>query len=226
MQGACLTPDLIEGILPANEIHLLAGPTGAGKTRWLFQTLIRWQAGQSILGHHANPVSWVYVASDRTSVSAKRTLDSMKIDPSKIEFIAAWDKQLTLNQIIDHAEGSHLIVIESFGSFVDHPATSTNVKRFMQAVSKMIRDSNQTIIGVMESPKQKPKERYGNPRQRISGVASWGHFAETVMLVEPVPGDESCPDRTVHICPRNGPEVVLELTFRSDGRLHPRDTDS
>jgi hypothetical protein len=110
--------------------------------------------------------------------------------------------------------------MESYGSFVEHPATSTMVKAHLQASSKMCMMHDLTILGVMESPKMKPSERYSNPRQRISGVASWGHFSETVMLVEPIPGSESSPQRVLHICPRNGQALEIPMEFKEDGWLH------
>lgn len=217
-----MSDHLIEALLPVREIHLLAGPTGAGKTRWLFQTILEWSAGLPVLSHRSYPVPWIYASADRSQESAKRTLESMKIDPTRIPFIAAWDTGMTLSRIIDTASISKakLVIIESFGSFVEGPPTANNVKSFLQAASKTIRDADLTLLGIMEQPKMKPKERYGNPRQRISGVASWGHFTETIILVEPVPSRESCPLRTIHICPRNGPEMVINAEFRPDGRLH------
>jgi RecA-family ATPase len=222
-----LSEYLIDLILPKHEIHLLAGPTGAGKSRWMFQWLFAWSEGKPIFGHASHPVHWSYASADRTAISAKRTVDSMGVNSSKLNFIAAWDKGMTMSQIIDEAKqnGSEFLIIESFGSFVQHPATSNVVKSFLQAISRTIRDENLTILGVMESPKMKPSERYSNPRQRISGVASWGHFAETIMLVEPIPGKESTAQRNITVCPRNGPVIVQPAEFREDGHLHYIDPD-
>ena len=204
--------DLIDKILPPRETHLLAGPTGAGKTRWLFQTLLQWQAGLPILGHKSNPVSWVYVAADRSIAAARRTLDDMQIDIDRINCIPAWDRHMTLAQITDAilAEKAELAVIESFGSFVDPPANSRNVKNFLSAHHQLMSKAGITTIGVMESPKMKPRDRYDNPRQRVSGVASWGHFTETIFVMEPTnPGDPSDLARILYCCPRNGPGHVV-----------------
>jgi hypothetical protein len=207
-----LSDYLIDKILPAGETHLLAGPTGAGKTRWLFQMLLQWQAGLPVLGHRSHPVPWVYIAADRSISAAKRTLDDMQIDMKQINCIPAWDRQMTLGQITDaiKAENAQLAVFEAFGSFCDPPANSRNVKNFLSAHYKAMQHEGITTIGVMESPKMKPKDRYDNPRQRVSGVATWGHFTETIFLMEPSnAGDPSDPARTLYCCPRNGPGHVV-----------------
>lgn len=221
LHGGFLSADLIESILTPHEIHLLAGPTGAGKTRWMFQWLLDWERQKPIFGYASNPVKWAYASADRTAVSAQRTIASMNLKLD-VPLIPAWDRGMTISQILDAAKGmeAQFLIVESFGSFVQHPATCNIVKAYLQAISAAIRKDNITILGVMESPKMKPSERYSNPRQRISGVASWGHFAETIMLVEPLPGRESMPQRTVTICPRNGPVIARELEFQGDGRLH------
>lgn len=216
---------LVDPILPKHEIHLLAGPTGAGKTRWMFQWLLEWQEGQTIFGYRSHPVKWVYASADRTAVSARRTLESMGIPVNAVDLIPAWDRGMTISQIVDEARlrKAEFLIVESFGSFVQHPATSNIVKGFLQAISSTLRTAQMTMLGVMESPKMKPHERYSNPRQRISGVASWGHFAETIMLVEPIPGKEASPERTITVCPRNGPVILQSAVFQNDGRLHYTD---
>jgi hypothetical protein len=68
----------------------------------------------------------------------------------------------------------------------------------------------------------KPSEMYENPRQRISGVATWGHYAETVFLLEPFdPKSPADPFRMLNICPRNGAGITIELAFNDKGHLNP-----
>ena len=214
---------LIDQILPSCEVSLLGGPSGSGKSRWLFDTLLAWQDGLPVLGHQSHPVSWIYVSSDRSTDSVRRTLESMGIDPKRIPLVPAWDENMGINQIMDVIEESHagLAVIESFGSFVDDP-TSKSVKQLLNITQRMAKRFQITFIGVVESPKMKPYERYENPRQRISGAAAWSHFSETIFLMEPtnpkMPGD---PYRTLYVCPRNGTGQVVDLCFDQDGRLIP-----
>lgn len=216
---------LVDVILPYHEVHLLGGPSGAGKTRWLMQQLLLWELGEDFLGYHSHPAPWVYVAGDRSLESVERTLGGMGIDYRKINVIPAWDKNMGLCEIMDSIKHSKakLAVWESFGSFVEEPGRSKQVKAFINRMCGFCRDADTTILGVMESPKMKPYERYENPRQRISGAAGWGHFSETVLLVEPDDPDniDSVPYRTLTCCPRNGPEQHIPLCFDPMGRLLP-----
>ncbi len=216
---------LVDVILPENEIHLLGGPSGAGKTRWLLHTLLKWEKGEQFLGYTSHPAPWVYVAADRSVTSVERTLSGMGIDPGRITAIPAWDKGMKINELMDAIEKcrAHLVVWESFGSFVDEPAQGHQVKAFLSRMNRFCRQIDTTIIGIMESPKMKPYERYANPRQRISGAAAWGHFSETIMLVEPdmdlMDDDPANPYRYLYVCSRNGPAMKLKLCFDLQGCL-------
>lgn len=214
---------LIETILPANEIHLLAGPTGAGKTRWLMQAIKnQWENGNPVLGFESHPVPWVYIAADRSMRSVHRTLKGIGLDPETINIIPAWGKdKLTLPQILDRIveQKAQLAIIEAFQSFSDS-VDKQSVKSFLSAVQNAVDSENLTIIGVCESPKMKPYEKYDNPRQRVSGVASWGHFSDTIFLIEPSDATTpSNPTRKLFVCPRNGASLELNGKFTKDGIL-------
>ena len=222
-----MTEYIVEAILPAKEVHLFGGPSGAGKTRWLLHTLLEWEQGMDVLGFRSNPVPWVYIAADRSVASVQRTLLGMGIQPGLILAVDAWDKQMGINEIMDRIVGSQakLIVWESFGSFVEEPVNGRTVKSFLNRMSRFCRGQEVTIIGVVESPKMKPYEKYENPRQRISGAAAWGHFSETIMLVEPDDLTKDNPDRTLYVCPRNSPTLKIALAFDLQGRLLPIQQD-
>src|SRR5208337_3860389 len=118
--------------------------------------------------------------------------------------------------------GAKLLVIEMFSYLLPSPFETRDVVRsFMGSVQRMLSQEYMTIIGTMESPKMKPKDVYKNPRQRISGPASWGHCAETILLVEPDPKKpEDSPYRTISIHTRNGSPEIFPAMFKKDGFLH------
>jgi len=214
---------LIDQILPRHETSLLAGPSGAGKTRFLLPAMVKsWEKGLPVLGFKSHPVPWVYVASDRSEESVKRTLETMSIDPESFPIIPAWDKAMTIPQILDEVDRlkARFAIIESFGSFCEgrHP---TAVKHFLQSYDRMARTIDLTTLGMMEAPKQTPSERYENPRQRVSGFASWAHFTETIMLVEFAdPKDVSNDERVFTACPRNYPAFDRLGKFDAHGHLN------
>ena len=214
---------LIDCILPKREISLVAGPSGAGKTRWLLNMLVNeWQRGMPVLGYESHPCKWVYVASDRSLASVHRTLRDIGINPESINIIPAWGKDSkSLPQIFDaiKASGAGLAVIEGFGGYAEE-GTPNAVRKYLRAVQHMIECDDITPIGVVESPKMKPHDTYENPRQRVSGAAAWAHYTETIFLVEPEDvSDPRLPTRKLYVCPRNARGLRLKGQFDDRGRL-------
>jgi RecA-family ATPase len=215
--------DLIDDILPEKEIHLIAGASGAGKTTWVLQTLYNeWQRGKPVLGYASHPGKWVYVAADRSIVAVHRRLAALHIPRGAIDIIPAWDKSMTLQGIYQEIEQRKpvLAVIEAFSSFVGEPGGMFQVKSYLQNIHNFIRSSGVTVLGIVESPKMKPHEKYENPRQRVSGVAAWGHFTETVFVIELVnPKAPSSGQRVLYVCSHNSAGMERNGGFDAAGNL-------
>ena len=198
-------------------VHLLGGPSGGGKTRWLIPMLHnQWSKGQKVMGHKVYPCEWAYVPLDRMMASVEQSFETMGIKPYQVNIIPALDAGMTrIGQILDAAEyyQAKLIVIEMFSYLLEGPHTPEAIRDWMGAVGRMLHGTGMTIIGTMEAPKMKPKDFYKNPRQRISGHARWGHMAETVMLAEPNFKDES--KRIIGIYTRN--DIAEEFDAKFDG---------
>ena len=214
---------LIDCILPKREISLVAGPSGAGKTRWLLHTLKHeWEKGLPVLGYESFPEKWVYIASDRSEASVNRTMTDIGIDPKTINIIPAWGKhRKTLAQIFDAIKdsGAKLAVIEGFGGYAEE-GTPSAVRHHLSTVQHMLESEDVTVIGVVESPKMKPRDVYENPRQRVSGAAAWAHYTETIFLVEPTEvANPKLPSRRLIVCPRNAAGMILQSAFDNQGRL-------
>lgn len=176
-----------------------------------------------MLGFRSFPVPWAYVAADRSTEGFERTIEAYGLRLKDIPYIPAWDKRMSIPGIMDAADKlkAKLLIIEAFGSFCEPPGNNKCVKAFLGSFHQMIRERDMTAIGVMESPKQKVNEGYDNPRQRISGVASWSHFTETVALVEFFnPKDPTDHYRKLTICPRNSASIEMRGQFDLAGRLH------
>jgi len=161
---------------------------------------------------------------DRPYTSVEATLLSLDIDPLMINVIPGMDLGYkSISQVVDHAKGlgAKFLLIEMFSYLLQGTETRDSVRDFMGAVQRLLCDESMTILGTMESPKMKPKDVYKNPRQRISGPASWGHCGETIILVEPNPklGEDS-PYRQISIHTRNGRPEIFHFEFRKDGQLH------
>ena len=216
---------IIDKLFPSYEIHLVAGPSGAGKSRWLIQMMVDWAKGKSILGHRSHPARWVYVSADRSQAGVQRVVDSLGIPQGEIPFIAAADHRLSMDAIIARASEmeAKVLAVEMFGSFCPG-FRHADITKFMHGYRNVLREHDMTLIGTMESPKLKPRDNYENPRQRVSGVATWGHLAETIVLVEPA--DVKNPangQRKIYVMPRNGESLVIQAAF-VNGKLVPIQT--
>jgi RecA-family ATPase len=227
-----LSDYIIDGLVPKHEVHLLAGVSGSGKTTWLFHTLLDWQMGINVLGFKSNPVPWCYVSADRSLASAYRTMAAMGIPAGSFPMLSAhgadkkdWGK--IIDTLAGMDEGIELAVIEGFASLLGGTGNATHreVSNFIHKVCEDCAPSKRfpnglTVIGVMESPKSKEHEKYSLPRQRVSGVATWGHMADCIFLVEHANvqkrGD---PHRTLFVCPRIGKDLEFAGSFKANGHL-------
>lgn len=219
--------DLVDRIpfLPNELVHLIGGASGAGKTRWLLSTLKEMENGGSMFGYSIEPFTWAYAAADRPLSEVRVTLESIGLDPYRMNLIPAFGANSKIladiyNEAIDLEV--NFLVIEAFASFAqgETMANSRVVKYFLESVQRYIEARELTIIGVVESPKMKPKDKYKNPRQRISGAAGWAHYSSTIMMVELE--DESDPNnrnRLLYIYPRNLPPMIRHGSFDSGGRI-------
>ena len=217
---------LVDDIFPTRRVHLLGGVSDAGKTRFILPALLDWQQGKPFLGRASHPVPWAYVVGDRPVGEAVDTANSMGLFGIRmIPAYGAYNKDWW--HIVQAAKAltpiPQLLVIEGFGDLPEGESRKL-VREFLSHVSAYCEDVNEfpaglTVLGIMESPKLKPNERYKNPRQRISGVSSWGFHSSTVIIVEAE--DEECtsPDRTFWVCMKGAQRRKLKGTFDSQGRL-------
>jgi len=217
--------DLIERILPTPRIHLLGGNSNAGKTRFILPMMRQWEAGKPIMGFPSHPVPWAYVVGDRLLVEAEATMKDMGISPKTVPMIPAFGPDnKNWHQVMREAARLHLglLVWEGFSDFNPGRDHRKDVREFLSNVSALcyaneFHEGGLAIIGIMESPKMRPMERYNDPRQRISGVASWGYHSSTVMLIEAAdPKDLSNTERKLYVSVKNG------TSFETDGRFDLR----
>lgn len=216
---------IVDTLLPEQAIHLVAGPTGAGKSRWLMEMLQDWQQGKPVLGYASNPRPWLYVSADRQKIEVDRTLISLGILPSTVPVFPAFGVMPPMGWmgIMEEAErlDIELLVWEGFGKYVESNAGGTGVTNWLNKITWRLshtqhgadRTKPLTIIGVMEQPKMKPGDRYANPRQRISGPAAWGHSASTIILIEHKTKTCQGPLRSLEIYPRDGADISRNATL-------------
>ena len=222
-------PYIIDEILPTNRIHLLAGVSDAGKTRWVLPAMADWQAGKPVLGRTSHPCPWAYVAGDRLLQEAHDTLNSMNIPPTSVRIIPAFGRhnKRYLEVLLAAAKldpPPQFLVWEGFSDMCGEKRAE--VKEFLGSLGSYCEGSQEfpnglTILGIVESPKQKPFEKYPNPRHRVSGASAWSYHSSTILLLEGVDKDDALltGDRFLWVCVKNGQRRKLRGSFDSLGRL-------
>lgn len=222
--------DLIDLVMPRHRVHLLGGVSDAGKTRLIVPTMLDWERGLRVFGRESHPAPWAYVSGDRALQEAYDSISSMGLDPSSVRIIPAFGSgNKNLRQIFEAAAKldplPELLVIEGFSDLSDGDRRQ-EIRAFLSNANAYCQPSTQfpagmTILGIVESPKLKPKEKYSNPRQRISGVSSWGHHTSTVLLLENVEEDPAYEtgERLLWLCIKNGRRTKLAAQFNALGQL-------
>lgn len=225
---------LIDAILPKREVSLLAGPSGAGKTTFLAQEIFGnfWE-GRPVLGRATQPCPLAYVSCDRSADSVRRMLDrhgiphdafpwisDRKVPPvekDKLRSIIRWAREAR------HQDGgtTGLLVIDGLPKLV--PGGRLNdyesVANFLTDAQFLIESYDMALLGVVGTAKTKESDKYLNPRQRVSGSISWGHYSDAIFLIEPSkPNDPADRSRVIYVLPRDSAEFSVQAEFRG-GRL-------
>ena len=223
---------IIDELMPTQEVHLIAGPSGAGKTTFLFQMLADIQKGEPIFGYPSHPVSIAYIACDRSLKGIHRTLARIGITPNFPVYSLFTSPEFAnpghqtplgmLTQLKALHPDVQLIVIDAIGLLLDDSNGYGKTGAFITSMVRLVVANNQTILGTHHSPKQKSDSRYSAARQRLSGYSSWAGCASLIILVEPEEeGDVNNRDRRITVLPRENPEMFLNYTTDFDGRLVP-----
>jgi RecA-family ATPase len=222
---------LIKDILPANELHIVAGPSGAGKTRWLAQAFEQWSKGQPVQGHESYPRPFVYVCRDRGNEDMEETLRGVGVDLVAFPYYSLLDAETkveTVEELIvslqERRPELKVFIIDGLAMMAPDNFRGIDyqsVSKFACALSRLCHKKEITIIAVMHSPKQHSNERYDNPRQRVSGSVAWAAIANTIFLVEPFSDTDKNQRhrRTLLILPRNAAEESHDIMFDKSGRL-------
>jgi hypothetical protein len=212
----------LSDVITPRRVHLLGGVSDAGKTRFIIPALLAWTT--------APP--WAYVVGDRTLEDARDTMQDMGIPPSAVLTIpafgdhnkASWlEVKLAVDRMAPLAE---LIVVEGFQDLCPGQGRKNEVREFLSGVSSYLNPSPQhpnglTILGVVESPKLKTHETYANPRQRVSGVSSWGYHASTILLIESAAkdGEFLTGNRVMWVCHKGRQRRRIDGCFDPNNQL-------
>ncbi len=217
---------LVDSVLPTNEIHLVAGPSGAGKTTWLLQFIEGWRQEHPFFGHISHGSPFIYLSADRSERSVLRTFARLRIDPDNFNIetastITSHDMLAILKQMREKHPDFRVIFIEGFQSFTPQHKMNDygTVATFLTKLLTYCVQHDITIVGVCHATKTKKDETYENPRQKINGSVAWAAYSDTIIFIEPAdPSDPNNHARRILLLPRNAAERMYMMEFK-DGIL-------
>jgi hypothetical protein len=217
-----LSDYLIEKILPCNKIHLLAGISSAGKSRFILPSLMMFSAGMPVLGLKSTPVPWSLVCRDRPLSDAQDTIQRMGFALSDVDIIPAFGaNSKSYLQIMVEIEKrkSKLILWEGFDLMVKNPNNQREVDEFLGKLCAHC-EKGLTVLGTVGVAKLKPHEIYQNPRQLIAGSSIWERITSSNLIIQAVnPKDIEDPRRILYASLKNDPSFAVGGKFNDSGML-------
>lgn len=212
---------LVDGIWPRRRPNLIAGASGAGKTRFIVPWLFAWLEGKPILGRPTRKLNKIaYICCDRTSEDAMDTMDSMGYDPSRLFIYSFMDNEVewSLGKVIDvippHTE---FTFIEAIGALVQHAKINDyhEVLRFGRQLNRAMRTTGSDFSGSTHVPKLRQDENFKHSRENLFGAASWAGFAGTIIVIDEQPTGQ----RAIDILTRDGASERMICEFSDTGHL-------
>lgn len=219
---------IAEPIMPTKEIHLISGPSNAGKTTLAFQMIEEWLAGLPVLGlYRSFPMPCLYVACDRSGASTVRTLARIGIK-TKIPILSLVDNPIpesTPSQLLALARKQQpnvrVLFIDAMAVLCPGKVTDYSIVcKFMASLARLCQKESLTIIGMGHTAKVRGDDKVSDPRQRFLGSVAWGGFADCMLHIEPTnPDDPTDPRRQLYVLPKNARSELLDYRFNDEGRL-------
>lgn len=244
-----MPPDLIEGVMPAGEVHMLSGVTGAGKSTFGAWLIKRIADGDPVFGRPTrSPTFMGLISTDRgfrgyasllTRVDLEIPYYAMVDDPTitgkKLRFAARQAKtdrfdifQECLTKLCKGSPpADSLIVVDLLAYFLGGDLLDYDkVSSYMLDLNQLCTRHKITIFGYAHAvkPKGDKKQQYSRAQDRLGGTAAIGGSTATSMhLAHPAETGESC--HMLTWVPRAAAPETHDLVWR-DGLLVPWDSSS
>jgi hypothetical protein len=222
-------------VMPLGRIHILAGASGTGKTRWLFQLIDAMAKGEDFMGYKTQWHPMVYCAFDRQVDEQEETMRAVGLDPGIVphEWLRVPDlprdqgqKDRRLEEIvrglINKYPATKIFIFDALYILAAHGQMNNYVimAEWLQRIGEMCREQGITVIGVVHSSKQRKGNEITDPRYAAQGSVATGGFTSCQVVAES-PSTEDPEKRLIHIYPRNAPQATFPLVMNNKGILVP-----
>jgi hypothetical protein len=179
---------LVDGLLPVNEVHVIAGETGAGKSTWLFDNFINpWQHEKPVLGRKSRWFPYVIFVNDRSEAGMIRTLQRLELHPKQFPIKSTiTDGEKTLVQKIEayHDANPALKVVFIEGLHVGQEDGNDygESSKVMRELNALCQKRKLTIIATTHVSKANAKLGEAD-RTAIIGSSATPGMCETVFVL-------------------------------------------
>lgn len=218
--------DLIKGVLPTNQVSILAGASGSGKTTLTMQIIKDLQDGQSVFGFPAQPnLKIAYLASDRNWDAYQTLAERVGVDLDKMQVITVVDdptidlelferdSRKLLFQLLNRfvQKGADLIVVDPLMALLGgDPNRYNSVAPRLTMLNRFCSVNKVTILGIHHAGKARTDFGFKRAQDRISGSSALLGFTSTQLFLAAAEEiqQEYC---EWHIIPHTEKPSVLKL---------------
>jgi hypothetical protein len=218
---------MVDGLMPLNEVHIIAGESGAGKSTWLFQFIHDWQQEKPVLGRKSTWYPYVVFVNDRTKAGTIRTLQRLKLNPRAFPIVSTiTEEDMSLAQKIKtyvkvnplvriiFVEGFHVGQVDGN----DYGESSSSMRELNAICVK----HNLTIVATTHVSKVNASNGKSD-RTSIIGSNATPAMSETAFILNKVPRSDKV-KLTVH--PRNSRSEKFFYKWSAGGSLIETDGDA
>lgn len=223
---------ILENVIAERQVNLVAGASGSGKTRWIFQLKHEMEHQRKLLGYRTRQAVWGYLSGDRTGDSIRETLRTMGLGEMKVyscvdhkkvgrDLISLWPEVCTALEIVPE-----FLVVDGFTSFCPDGEINAYAKvaKWLAGLQGFCESEGVTILGACHTSKAREGETILDPRQKIAGSVAWAAYTEGVVVIDrPFQGGPKDPWRDIYMCGRNAGLDIVRAQFNSDGWLELRE---
>lgn len=246
MSGPEDFPDIVEGIFPSCELHLISGSRGAGKTGWEVGMQQAVMSGQPFMGRQTwRPPLWPVLIFDRSARDRLEWWKAAGMEPPPY-YCLTDDPHLTPETLLTQSPKESLAMLTRCLDQLDPPpgsAITIDVANFIAgdanlsyrsgfahgwALSKIAKERQITPFALMHGGKQKAGHQYLRLTDRtiactgfMGAANAFAYIAtreETIALNDPQVMDINRPDAQVFEWePRKGPTERFVLGRAENG---------